>query len=162
MRTKSNAEQANPRLCSAFDTDDIMVDNGGIKVMSDRNNRQEEYIQLSPSSSSSRINSTSPSPSNHVPSPRSVRGEARGSPIPTTPRHSHVSPSGSQSPGTPAWMQPFQLLEGEKPVFLQIHGQEERDNPLCLQCFRSRGELNTVLRDGCESCGEMEILKGHY
>ncbi|KAF1962670.1 hypothetical protein CC80DRAFT_588206 [Byssothecium circinans] len=82
--------------------------------------------------------------------------------LPSTPPRSYSSRKGSPRPMTPPWMQPFQLVEGEKSIFINVHGEYHEERPLCLYCYRLRGAFNPISEGGCEVCGEEKILQGHY
>jgi hypothetical protein len=82
---------------------------------------------------------------------------------PCTPRRSFSPMDGSISPATtPAWMKPFHLVDDDKSIYMNIHGEDWKYHPLCLDCFRRHGNFHRILVRGCEVCGQDEILKGHY
>lgn len=83
--------------------------------------------------------------------------------LPSTPHRSLSPVDGSASPDcTPAWMRPLHLVDEEKSIYQNIHGEEWRDHPLCLYCFRQHGNLHRILQFGCEVCGRGEVLRGLY
>jgi len=83
--------------------------------------------------------------------------------LPSTPRRTVSRMDGSDSSATtPAWMKPFHLVDDDKSIYLNVHGEDWRDHALCLQCFRCHGSFHRILSTGCEVCGQVDILKGHY
>lgn len=68
----------------------------------------------------------------------------------------------SPSVQTTAWMEPFQLVDDERLVFLNRHGEEWKNHALCLYCFRRHQTFHRLLKDGCEVCGRQEVLESHY
>lgn len=83
---------------------------------------------------------------------------------PATPMRNYTPPDDSvASPAyTPAWMKSFHLVDNEKSIYMNVHGEDWKDSPLCLYCFRQHGEFHRVLPDGCEVCGREDILERHY
>lgn len=63
---------------------------------------------------------------------------------------------------TPSWLMPLQLVDDEKSIYMNRHGEDWKDHPLCLHCFRQHQNFHRVLRDGCEVCGRDKILKSYY
>ncbi|KAF2638684.1 hypothetical protein P280DRAFT_528898 [Massarina eburnea CBS 473.64] len=125
------------------------------------------------------IVSTSPSEEVDLLEPKYYRSaesftldRTRNNPIPPKPRRkpSPLTPprpcsplDGSPSPGTPAWMRPFQLVADKVSVFKHVHrGDEHSDHALCLRCFRLHGAFYRMLDTGCEVCKGDEVLQGHY
>lgn len=89
----------------------------------------------------------------------------QGSPIPSTPvRQVSIASDSDMSPTgqTPNWARPLHLIHDDRTISMNVHGEDWKDHPLCLYCFRQHGQFNAVLRDGCEVCGRDVVLEGHY
>ncbi|PVI02801.1 hypothetical protein DM02DRAFT_700095 [Periconia macrospinosa] len=156
-RTKLDGHGTDSRRHTVSGNSELIMRGGGHLYDS-----PPEFIERLPPSRPQGIDPVDDSPLLHSSSFRPVDQGPRRPPTPSTPHHSYASSQGSESPATPPWMQPFQLMDGNKSIFLQVHGEDQRDNSLCLPCFRQHGEFNSVLEHGCEVCGEKKILTGHY
>lgn len=75
---------------------------------------------------------------------------------------SRNSSAGSPTMPTPTWVKPFHLVDEEKSIYMKKHGDDWRDNPLCLYCFRQHQSFNRILQYGCEVCGREDALESHY
>lgn len=70
-----------------------------------------------------------------------------------------VSPS---SAATPPWARPLHLIDTDISIYKHDHGEDERENLLCLHCFKQHGSFNRILLHGYEVCGREEVLKSYY
>ncbi|ORY17443.1 hypothetical protein BCR34DRAFT_596917 [Clohesyomyces aquaticus] len=83
---------------------------------------------------------------------------------PVTPQQSTPDRGYFSPVQTPAWLRPLHLVDDEKDrsIYMSRHGDESKDHPLCLYCFRRYGAFHRIVRDGCELCGREDILESHY
>ncbi|KAF2798780.1 hypothetical protein K505DRAFT_357163 [Melanomma pulvis-pyrius CBS 109.77] len=95
---------------------------------------------------------------------RPIADISQDDPAPATPMRNYAPPNDSTaSPAyTPAWMKSFHLVDNEKSIYMNVHGEDWKVSPLCLYCFRQHGEFHRVLPDGCELCGREDVLERHY
>jgi hypothetical protein len=86
------------------------------------------------------------------------------SPIrPSTPRTSTMERHVTLSPDeTPSYASSLHLVDNGVSIYKKIHGDEWRDNSLCLYCFRQYGGFNRLNKHGYEACGRDEALESHY
>jgi hypothetical protein len=63
---------------------------------------------------------------------------------------------------TPIYARTLHLVETDVSVYKKIHGDEWRDNSLCLYCFRQHGDFSKLTLRGYEVCGRNEALESHY
>lgn len=161
LRVDSPHRQLSDRQHSFSDGGDTMMRGGGPIVISSPHPQQHNFRErkLHSCSTSFAEQSVVHRPSSFRPLddvPRSLR-------FPATPRRSFSPMDGSASPATtPAWMKPFHLVDEDKSIYLNVHGEDWKDHALCLHCFRRHGNFHRMLPYGCEVCRQDEILKGHY
>lgn len=122
--------------------------------------RSATFTERASAQHRSSIEYSSPGPSSFRPDIATPQG------IPTrpvTPRHGLITYVDSPSPTpTPIWMKPLHLVDNEKSIFMNVHGEDDRPRALCLHCFRQHGNFHRIRTDGCEVCGREEFLKDHY
>lgn len=63
---------------------------------------------------------------------------------------------------TPSYDRSLHLVDGEFSVYQKTHGDEWREAPLCLYCFRQHGRFSKLEEHGYETCGQDEALQSHY
>jgi hypothetical protein len=84
-----------------------------------------------------------------------------------------VRPSTSESPkierdespvsaDSPVYARSLHLVDADVSIFKKTHGDEWKENPLCLYCFRQHGNFNRFNEHGYEVCGCNEALESHY
>lgn len=83
------------------------------------------------------------------------RPRARAQSRPTSRRTSAVDE-------TPSFARSFHLVDTDVSIYKKMHGDEWRDSPLCLYCFRKHGNFNKLEEYGYEACGRDEALESHY
>jgi hypothetical protein len=96
--------------------------------------------------------------------------DAQGVPfVPVTPvrlsrRHtSMVDREESPLPAeTPIYARSLHLIDTDVSIYQKTHGDEWRENSLCLHCFRQHGDFRRLGKHGYEVCGDDEALKSHY
>jgi hypothetical protein len=82
---------------------------------------------------------------------------------PATCRTSTIEQDESPSPeGTPSFASSLHLVDNGVSIYKKIHGDEWRENSLCLYCFRQHGDFNCLNKHGYEACGRDEALESHY
>jgi hypothetical protein len=143
------------------DSGDAVMRGGGHIVLLPSNSRQSSFMERK---TRSRPASFADQAVIHCVSPLEPLDDAPKSlGFPCTPRRSVSQMDGSYSPvTTPAWMKPFHLVDEEKSIYFHVHGEDWRDHALCMQCFRRHGNFHRMLSEGCEVCGQEEVLKSHY
>jgi hypothetical protein len=84
-----------------------------------------------------------------------------------------MRPSTSESPkierdespvsaDSPVYARSLHLVDADVSIFKKTHGDEWKENPLCLYCFRQHGNFNRFNEHGYEVCGCNEALESHY
>lgn len=63
---------------------------------------------------------------------------------------------------TPAYAQSLHLVDTDVSIHKKVHGEEWRENSLCLHCFRQHGNFRKLTMHGYEMCGRNEALESHY
>jgi hypothetical protein len=63
---------------------------------------------------------------------------------------------------TPAYASALHLVDTDVSIYKKVHGDEWRENSLCLYCFRRHGGFNKMDQHGYEVCGRNEALDSHY
>ncbi|KAH3913795.1 hypothetical protein HBI56_057760 [Parastagonospora nodorum] len=64
--------------------------------------------------------------------------------------------------GTPSYAQSLHLVDTDVSIYKKVHGDEWRENSLCLHCFRRHGNFRKLTLYGYEMCGRNEALESHY
>jgi hypothetical protein len=82
---------------------------------------------------------------------------------PSTRRSSAIGRDPSpESDDTPIYARSLHLVDTDVSVYKKVHGDEWRQNSLCLHCFRRHGGFNKMNQHGYEVCGRSEALDSHY
>jgi hypothetical protein len=63
---------------------------------------------------------------------------------------------------TPSYARSLHLVDTDVSIYKKVHGDEWRQNSLCLHCFRRYGGFNKMDQHGYEVCGRNEALDSHY
>ncbi|KAF2825420.1 hypothetical protein CC86DRAFT_352856 [Ophiobolus disseminans] len=110
--------------------------------------------------------STMPELSSFRPQAADAQGVPRPSLTPARPatrRSSMIARDESPEPAeTPSWARSLHLVDTDVSIYKKIHGDEWKDFPLCLHCFRRHGNFNKIEEHGYEVCGREEMLESHY
>ena len=68
-----------------------------------------------------------------------------------------------EAPETPIYARSLHLIDdGHDSIYKKDHGDEWRENSLCLYCFRLHGKFSKLSNHGYESCGRDDPLESHY
>ncbi|KAF2679810.1 hypothetical protein K458DRAFT_393651 [Lentithecium fluviatile CBS 122367] len=160
IRIGSPDGRLSDRQHSLSDGGDTIMRGGGPIVISSAHPHQSGPVERNARRSASFAEQ---SVARHISSLRHLEEVSQSPGYPSTPCRSYSSIDGSASPSTtPAWMKPFHLVDEDKSIYMNVHGEDWRDHQLCLQCFRRHGNFHRMMPYGCEVCGQDEILKGHY
>jgi hypothetical protein len=82
---------------------------------------------------------------------------------PSTRRSSLIERDSSpEYDGTPSYAQSLHLVDTDVSIYKKVHGDEWRENSLCLHCFRRHGSFRKLTLYGYEMCGRNEALESHY
>jgi hypothetical protein len=68
----------------------------------------------------------------------------------------------SETTETPVYARYMHLVDGEDSIYKKDHGDEWRENALCLYCFRRHGDFSKLSKHGYGKCGRNEPLESHY
>lgn len=126
--------------------------------------RDASFIERAPSDCHSYEAHTLPELSSFRPDITSPQGLAPRTPIRSSARRTSMpitSPYFSPAE-TPSFARPLHLVDTDISVYKTAHGEEWKENSLCLYCFRRHGSFNRVLTHGYEVCGREEVLKSHF
>ncbi|KAF1912184.1 hypothetical protein BDU57DRAFT_542759 [Ampelomyces quisqualis] len=63
---------------------------------------------------------------------------------------------------TPIYARSMHLFDGEDSIYRKDHGDEWRENALCLYCFQWHGNFSKLSKHGYETCGRDDPLESHY
>ncbi|KAL5117343.1 hypothetical protein ACEQ8H_004788 [Pleosporales sp. CAS-2024a] len=63
---------------------------------------------------------------------------------------------------TPVYARTLHLIDTDVSIYKKVHGDEWRENSLCLYCFRRYGHFSKLTPHGYELCGRDEALESHY
>lgn len=63
---------------------------------------------------------------------------------------------------TPVYARSLHLVDTDVSIYHKVHGDEWKENALCLHCFQRHGDFSKLKEHGYETCGHDEPLESHY
>ncbi|KAF2998622.1 hypothetical protein E8E13_007185 [Curvularia kusanoi] len=97
------------------------------------------------------------------PAPRSRSGPSKSRPNKSRSKSQYPSSGSSRKLADTTLLQPMHLIDiNGVSIYRANGGDGPLRNPLCLWCFRLRGELNKILSDGCTRCKRSDALEHLY